>query len=375
MFESLDKYIAFLPIIFLSLTFTLFATPLIMDIAKRIGAVAKPKHLRDESERGFSTHIHDGIIPKLGFVPVVLPILFLAPFFFHIDFQIAVIFLCLVILFIFGVLDDKYNLPGTVQFAVLSFCCFAVIFSGINISEANNPFTGSFLNFDRGRVVIQMFGEIVTYNLLSVVVSFFWMMIVINAINWNDGVDGVLNGNIAIASLIILLVSIREANLVTGVISALLLGSNLGLLRYNFYPAKIFNSYGGQISGFLIAVLSILVQVKLSIAAMIILIPLLDFAWVLLGRIRRVKPRSLKQLFSILNISDTTHLHHRLLALGYGKRRVAFLEYVATLFAGVIAMILSGLELTSVFFGSILIVLLIFIFLDRIIARKNKEKE
>ncbi|MEI7603594.1 MAG: MraY family glycosyltransferase [bacterium] len=368
---DLQKYINYIPIVLLSFTFAIIVTPLIMKLAHKIGAVSKPQHLRDEKERGYTTHIHKGIIPKLGFLPIILPIFVVTPIFLRIDLQIAAIFISLLLLTIFGIFDDIYNLSGKLQFLLLSFCSFFVIFAGINITEANNPFTDTFLNFDRGRVAFEIFSNNVSFSLLSIVITFFWLMIVINAINWNDGVDGVLNGNVSIASLIILLVSIRDDNTSSAVLSALLLGSNLGLLKYNFYPAKIFNSYGGQISGFLIGILAITSQVKLPIAILIIVFPLVDFLWVLFGRLKRIKPKTPKDFFSILNVSDTTHLHHRLMSLGYGKRRVAFVEYICTFIAGLAAILLSGLQITFLILSSCLLVLLIFIFLDKIIARKK----
>ena len=372
MYGDFDKYINYVPVVLIALTLTLVITPAVMKIARMIDAVSRPQKLRDKNERGYQTHIHENIVPKLGFIPVVLSIFIFVPIFLTLNVQISAIILALGLMTIFGILDDKYNLSGIMQFGLLSLCALLVIFAGINITEANNPFTNSFLNFDRGRMMIQIWDEIISFNLLSVVVSFIWFMIVINAINWNDGVDGVLNGTVSIAALIILLVSIREGNMTTAVFSALLLGANIGLLRYNFYPARIFNSYGGQISGFLIAALSIMSNVKLSIAVLIILFPLFDFAWVLLGRIRRLKPKSPIQLFSILNVSDTTHLHHRLMKMGYGKRRIAIIEYSCAFAAGLAAILLSGLELTFVILSSVFIVLLIFIFLDKMVKIRKQ---
>lgn len=370
MFDELQKYIDLLPFLFTGLAFTILFTPIWIKLTLKFGIYDKPKSQLPANMRGIDTVLHEKILPRAAFVPILLPIFIISPFVIHMNLQVFGIGLALVILFILGILDDKYRLPAGPQFIIQILAIFIVILTGTTIQEANNPFTGSFINFERGHVNIFILGTQLSFTLLSIIVTFLWMFVITNTINWADGVDGVLNGIVCIPVLILLLVSIRNGSYATAVVCALFLGANLGMLRYSFAPAQIINGYGGVIYGFLISIFAISGQVKLSIAIFLLLIPLIDVCWVIIYRIRKYKPRSLKQLAKAASTPGPVHLSHRLMDLGFSPKKVAIAEYIIYAFVGLFAILLSGLELTFILLSSVFTVLLIFILLDKMIKKK-----
>ena len=371
-----SKYINYIPLILAGFAITALITPFIIKLALKFGVYDKPKNEVSNELRGSDTILHNQRMPRMGFVAVIIPLFLIAPFFIPITFKIVVIGFTILILAILGILDDKYKLSSAPQFLVQIICIIIVILCGVSIDEANNPFTGSFINFDRGHFIFNLFGHSASLTLLSIIVTFIWIIFITNAINWSDGVDGVLNGTVAISLLIILLVSIRNDSPFSAIIAAIFLGANLGFLPYNFAPARIINGYGGTIYGYIIGILAILGQVKLSIALLAIIIPVIDVIWVISHRIKVYKPKSIKAFAKAVTTPGKVHFHHRLMDAGLSIRKVALTEYVLAAATGLVAILLSGLELTFLVISSVLGVLLIFIILDKIRQRKViKEKK
>lgn len=113
-------------------------------------------------------------------------------------------------------------------------------------------------------------------------------------------------------------------------------GSTLGFLVYNFYPAKIFpGDSGSYFLGFLIAVVAIISGAKIGTAILVMLVPLIDGVFTILRRIAQGKSP-----FS----GDRKHLHHRLLELGWGQRRIALFYWLLCAILGAAALFLASSE-------------------------------
>lgn len=108
---------------------------------------------------------------------------------------------------------------------------------------------------------------------------------------------------------------------------------------------------GGALAGFLLGILSILSFGKIGTAVLILSIPMIDAVYTI---IRRFKQR--KSIFR----ADWGHFHHRLLEIGWGKRRVAVFYWLISLILGVSSLFLKGIE-KLIAFMTIALVLLIFI--------------
>lgn len=108
---------------------------------------------------------------------------------------------------------------------------------------------------------------------------------------------------------------------------------------------------GGALAGFLLGILSILSFGKIGTAVLVLSVPMIDAIYTIL---RRFKQR--KSIFK----ADWGHFHHRLLEIGWGKRRIAIFYWLISLILGISSIFLKGIEKLIVF-GTIALVLLIFI--------------
>ena len=371
--DTYDKYIALLIPIGLAFLISFFLTPIIGFIANKLDITDKPKALRDTNDPTIERRIHTRIVPKLGGLASSIPILILLPIFVHFNLQLVGILLGLIIVMVAGFLDDKKELSSIQQFLLFLILPIIVIFTGTSIK--GNLFDGWF-NIDMlGPLHLTLFGTSITIYIIAAIVTALWIMGITYSVKMTDGVDGILTGISAIATLIITLVSVRYDSPISAYLGAIFLGGLLGFFPYNFYPAKIFNGCGDIINGFLIAVLAITSQVKVSVLILILLLPVMDFAVVLWGRAKRRKPKNAKELLNLLSTGDKTHLHHRLLDSGMNFRQVAYLEYFIAAIIGMIAFFVSGLNFTLAIFSSFTIILLTFFMIKRKINRVKTQNQ
>jgi UDP-GlcNAc:undecaprenyl-phosphate GlcNAc-1-phosphate transferase len=132
-------------------------------------------------------------------------------------------------------------------------------------------------------------------------------------------------------------------------------------------------SSGRSVYGFMIALLALISDAKISTSIMLLALPVLDAIFVIVRRIFVHKPKSLKEL---LKINDTTHLHHRLLQLKLTRIQVLLLESSIALIIGSVAIATTGaMRYFAVIFGLALVLLLIVVINYKANKRKEKEKE
>ncbi|HNQ44098.1 MAG TPA: MraY family glycosyltransferase, partial [Candidatus Cloacimonadota bacterium] len=169
-------------------------------------------------------------------------------------------------------------------------------------------------------------GEDFVLGWMAFPVTVLWYVIVINAINLIDGMDGLATGISVIVSLVLLVVGIRESNLLVISLAAFLCSGTLAFLRYNFYPARIFlGETGAQFIALNIAAISTagaeqfkgITSMTLMIPLAALGIPILD---VLLAIFRRIR---VDDIFR----ADKAHIHHTMLAFGLSQRTISLIVY------------------------------------------------
>ena len=107
---------------------------------------------------------------------------------------------------------------------------------------------------------------------------------------------------------------------------ALLAGSLLGFLPWNFHPARVFIGTAGVFMvGYSLAVLSVLGTAKVAVALLVLGVPIIDTFWVITRRLAQGRAP-----FS----ADRGHFHHRLLDLGLTHRGAVLLIYAVGVGAG-----------------------------------------
>ncbi len=269
---------------------------------------------------------------------------------------LAIIFGGLIITII-GFLDDKYDIKTKSFFGPLLATLTAVIL-GITISYITNPFlagTGPY-----GRALLYFAPQI------GLVISFFWLLIIMYTTKLLDGLDGLVSGIGAIGAIILFMVSLfwDVPQSGTSVLALTLAGSCFGFLIFNWHPAKIFLGESGSVFiGFILGILSIISGAKIATTLLIMGLPLLDVIWIILRRIFKEH----KSPFS----GDRKHLHFRLLDAGFSQPQAVLFLYVLTLVFG-----LSSLFLQSQYkIIAFIILILVMIILALILVINNKRKK
>lgn len=319
-------------------------------------AIAKKIHLvTDKKKRFHPAHTHTGIVPRGGGVPVFLSLLITSFLFLPIQKILVGIFLGSFLLVTIGLLDDYGDISPYARFGANIFISALVIMFGLGIPYISNPF-GGVIRLDTWQIPINFFGKhsiLIVADLLAII----WLAWTTNLVNWSKGVDGQLPGFVAITAIFLGLLSQRftghdiSAQTVT-LLSFIVAGAYLGFLPFNFYPQKIMPGYGGgALAGLLLGILSILSFGKVGTAVLILSIPIIDATYTIL---RRLKNR--KSIFK----ADWGHFHHRLLEIGWGKRRIAIFYWAVSFILGISSLFLKGIE-KLIAFCTIAVLLLVFI--------------
>lgn len=265
-------------------------------------------------------HIHNGNISRLGGVALILAFslaLFFDPHLF-VSTELKGILIASFFILIIGVWDDFSELDWKNQFFFQIILSVFIFIVGVRVEYITNPLGGVFnLSSD-------------DFFLPSIFFGIIWVVVLINSMNWVDGVDGLSSGITLIGGSTIFLLSLKpEVNQPpVAIITMALIGAVLALLIFNFYPAKIFaGTSGSMFMGFALAVLAIFAGTKIATTLLIMIVPIMDALWVILERIR-----SGQSIFK----ADRRHFHHKLLELGWSQRKICLFFYAIT---GVVALI------------------------------------
>ncbi len=274
--------------------------PLMIRLAPYIGMVDQPDDRK----------VHSKPIPRVGGIGIVLGSLLAVIVWLPLDTFLWSYLVGALVLFVFGALDDSFELGHYLKFIGQFIAVGVVVFVG-NVWVANIPFIDSPLSeyVGKGFTFIAIVG-------------------VINALNHSDGLDGLAGGE-SLLSLICLtyLVFIVDGGKNTEFLVVIfsVIGGILGFMRFNNYPAQIFmGDAGSQFLGYSLACLTIILtqkictSVSMALPALIIGLPIVDILAVFAQRI-----------YHGMNWfrASKNHIHHRLLELGFDHYQSVVIIY------------------------------------------------
>ncbi|MFQ3548278.1 MAG: MraY family glycosyltransferase [Armatimonadota bacterium] len=301
-------------------------TPIVRKFAISNNIIAKPGGRRIHAK---PTALLGGIGMYLAFMIAVTFIIYIDP---EIKFsrQVWGIYLGASIMALVGILDDKFELAGSIQaLSIIIAACVLVLFD-VRINYITNPFRG---------------GSLFWLGYAAIPVTVIWVLMVTKAVDCMDGLDGLAAGICAIASFTLMLMAIKSgtAFVMPAIMGAALMGGAIGFLFFNYPPAKIFmGTIGSQFLGFTLAAISIMGAFKIAtllavaVPILVLGVPLIDTSFVVLRRIANGKK---------IYEADRTHLHHRLLDRGLSHREVVWLVYLITIvFCGLGYLLFSYVE-------------------------------
>jgi UDP-GlcNAc:undecaprenyl-phosphate GlcNAc-1-phosphate transferase len=243
--------------------------------------------------------------------------------------QIIAIVAAAFMITLIGFLDDLYDLDWTLKLAGQFAVAGVLAWQGVQIISL--PIAG---------LTIGSFGT-------SLVVTVFLTVLVMNAVNFIDGLDGLVSGVVLIGTVVFFVYSYLLAqetspsnyfNLAS-LLSAIVIGMCVGFLPLNWRPAKIFmGDSGAMLLGLLMATSALTVTgqidphmagkedllpafIPLILPLAILVLPLLDFTLAVLRRLRAGKSPF---------AADRQHIHHRLQDLGHSHVGSVFVFYIWT---------------------------------------------
>lgn len=304
----------------LAFVIALAATPLAIRIAPKIGAMDIPKDSR---------RMHDHAMPRFGGMAIFLGTMISMIFFLHDKPKMLPVLIGGTLIYLLGVVDDLRDLDARVKFGGQTAVAILMYVMGLKIEFISNYIAGEGL---------WRFGTIVCF-----IVTVLWIVGITNTINLIDGLDGLAAGVTAIASLAIAYVAYIHGNqfgfLIVCAAMMAVAGGCIGFLPYNFYPARIFMGDSGSLFlGFMIAVLSVVGPLKRStmvavvIPVLVLGIPIFDTFFAIFRRVINRRP---------IMQADKGHLHHHLIASGYGQRRAVLMLYGISAIMGMAAVLIS----------------------------------
>ncbi len=227
------------------------------------------------------------------------------------------------IVFLFGLWDDRRELPAWPQFLAQASVALVAAAGTVFIERFTNPLTGQL-------VIIPDLVPYVGWGLV-VAITLFWVMGMINTVNWLDGLDGLAAGVGCIAAVLFAIHSFRLGQAEIALFPTALAGACLGFLPFNFHPARVFmGTSGAMLLGYALATLSILAPARIATALLVLGVPIVDVAWIIVQRWRRGVSATQ---------SGRDHLHHRLLQLGLSQRQIVGLYYMLCIAFGAMALV------------------------------------
>lgn len=304
--------------------------------------VARMKHLVDEPTE--ARKLHQRSVPTIGGIIIFAAIIFSYALWFpqatligvpeygneykllyeamgaaYTDFKFVLA--AMVLLFFIGVKDDIIGFSPVkklVGHMIVGY--ILVVMAGIRIANMHG-----------------LFGVYELPDPLSIALSFFVYVVIVNAFNLIDGVDGLAGGIGMIAALAFGVWLFLAGDVALSLLSLVLAGALAGFLVFNLHPARIFMGDSGSLTvGAILAVLAMRVvdhdtsrlpiqlqQIPTPIFVMAVMAyPLVDTLRVFVYRmVRGMSPFA----------ADRNHIHHRLLALGLGHRGTTAALYLYAL--------------------------------------------
>ncbi len=284
----------------------LVLTPLAGRLARRIGAVDEPR------ARGLASKP----TPTMGGLAIFAGIAVAMAVWLPDSDRYRAILGAATLIVVVGALDDVFDLPPAVKLiGQTAAATIPVVTVDVRVSSFTLPFVHHVSLGDAG-IPLTVLG----------------LVIVINAVNFSDGVDGLAAGVCGIAGVAFSIIAFDLQKHNAGILAAIVAGAALGFLWHNFPPATIFmGDTGANLLGLMLGIVAIEGAVKtqallaLLFPLVVLAVPFLDTTFVVLKRLKYRRP---------VYEADANHFHHRFSRIGFSQRRTVIYLYLWTILLG-----------------------------------------
>ena len=291
-----------------------FLTPAAIVVANRVGLIDRP----------VGQKIHKLPTPLLGGTAVYGAFLVTSLIFLPVQGPVRGLLAGGAVAIAVGILDDRYNLLPLVHLSGQTLAAVVTLVAGLPyVSHVSNPLASA-ASQAQGQ------GSWTLAAPIGIAFTLFWLVGMMNTVNFLDGLDGLSSGVGVIVALTLgiwaweehgqfLSRNVDQLNHAPVVLAFILAGALLGFLLFNWSPARVFiGDSGALFIGLTLGVLSIFGIAKIGTALIIVSIPILDVAWAI---VRRTMHRK-----SFL-AGDKQHVYHRMIELGMSTQSVVVLLY------------------------------------------------
>ena len=335
--------------VFIPFAFVALVMPFIKKVAVKVGAVDVPG----------GRHIHKKVTPKLGGLGIFFGFLLGYMIFGEHSEQMNSILIGSFIIIITGMIDDICELKPWQKLI------------GQVVSACIITFYGKILLVD-----VSAFGIYLNFGILTYPLTILFIIACINCINLIDGLDGLSGGISAIYYLTVGIIGVMVGKLdLELVLTFVMLGSTLGFLVHNFYPAKIFaGDTGSMFMGFTVAVIALLGFKNVTMTSLII--PMLILAIPILDTLFAIIRRALKG--EKVYVGDTYHVHHQLLNRNFSQRTTVLIIYGINLlfaFASIVYIVDVENKFSYYVYGLLALIVFLFIWNTNIIFDRKELKK
>ena len=331
---------------------SLAATPVIIYIAPKIGAMDIPKDER---------RVHSKPMPVIGGVAMYLAVMISMLIFLPGSRVVYSIMAGGSVIFLAGLKDDILGMSPKEKLFFQIAAALIAIWGGVQIDFITNPLS-------LGNTVLPL-------SWIGVPITLFWIVGITNTLNLIDGLDGLAGGVAFISALSFTAVALKLGVPHIGVLAATVAGACIGFLPYNFNPAKIFmGDTGALFLGFMLAVISIegvmksVATIAMLVPIIILGVPIFDTTFAIFRRI--LSGRSIMS-------ADKNHLHHRLLNRGFSQRKTVLILYGISGIFGLFSVLVARVNSRqAVYMSAILfVVTLIYAIRFGLFSSSRDEKE
>ena len=305
-----------------ALVVTMVVMPLVRRLAIRLGAIDMPGKAGTDSER----HLHTQPTPRMGGLAIFLGFCISMARFVQLNSQLTTMLAGALIIAVLGMVDDVKNLPAWLKLI------FQIVAAVVAVSG------GSVIRYLSAPAWLAESGHL-NLGIFSVPVTVLWVVLITNAVNLIDGLDGLAAGVSAISSVCLLVVALGYSDMTVAVICSALAGSCIGFLPYNISPARIFmGDTGSTFIGFILAVASIqglfkiYALISFAVPFFMLGLPIFDVCFAVISRVSHGES-PMK--------ADRKHVHYRLLDMGLTKQQTVAVLYIVSGILGLVAVLLS----------------------------------
>lgn len=303
-----------------------------------------------------------GIVLYLAFV--ILSLIFLEP-----NLKLLGLLFGSGLLVLISFVDDRIGLSPSLRLGIQVLVGIIMVLSGIGVEGITNPFGGTLL-LNQFKFALVFGNQTVKILALSGLFTLVWIVLIVNTMNWMDGIPGLTSGLTFIGGLTLFFLSISDkVNQPDVAILAIMVAMMaLAFWCFDFYPPKmIIGDSGSMFFGLLLAVLAIFSGGKIATAFLILGFPIMDMIYVIVHRLYNKQAPWKGGEWD--RERKAVHLHHRLLDFGFTERQVLFSIYALAGIFGISALFLN----TQGKFWAMVVIFVLSVTLG-IVLRKKSDK-